>query len=349
MTASLRPVAGDPGDVLGLLEPWVHFGGKPLVVSTSGTTGEPKDVALSQGAILASARASLARLGGPGQWLLALPVTSIAGVQVLVRSILGGWDPVVLADRDSLESAMGSFGEARKYAAIVPTQLFRLATTDRLHLLSGFDAVLVGGASVDAELLAEARAAGAPIVRTYGMTETCGGCVYDGIPLDGVSMRIDEDDESDGDGSGQIWLHGPVLFDGYVGERRQDEWFATADRGRLLDDGTLQVLGRLDETIVSGGVNIPLPAVERALRKVDGVVDAAAVGVADHEWGTRVVAAVVPAEDGAVNLAALRDALQVDGAPRSWAPRQLLTLAELPLLPGGKVDRERLRVMAADA
>jgi len=329
------------------LESWVRAGGEPLVVRTSGSSGEPKDVVLSHAAVLASARATLDRLGGPGQWLLALPVSGIAGIQVLVRSALAGREPVALADHPSLQSAIDALdAPVRRYTAVVPTQLYRWAAADELGALAEFDAVLVGGASLDPDLRAQAEAAGIRLIRTYGMTETCGGCVYDGVPLDGVELRVDDDSANHG---GQIWLRGPMLFDGYAGQTREPgSWFATADRGRILDDGRLQVLGRMDETVISGGVNVPLPAVEDAIRRASGVAVAAVVGVPDAEWGTRVVAVVIPAADRSVDLDELRGAVEAAGLARTWAPRQLLTLDELPMLPAGKVDRERLRQLAAD-
>jgi O-succinylbenzoic acid--CoA ligase len=329
------------------LEPWVHAGGAPLVVRTSGSSGEPKDAVLSHAAVLSSARATLDRLGGPGHWLLALPTTGIAGIQVLVRSALAGQEPVALSDHPSLRSAIDALDAAtRRYAAIVPTQLHRWAVADELGALADLDAVLVGGAALDADLRATAEAAGVRLIRTYGMTETCGGCVYDGVPLDGMEVRVDDS----ASGGGQIWLRGPMLFDGYAGQesREPGSWFATADRGRILDDGRLQVLGRMDETVLSGGVNVPLPAVEAAVRQAPGVAAAAVVGVPDEEWGTRVVAVVVPAAGASVDLAGLRDAVEAAGLARTWAPRQLLTLDELPLLSAGKVDRERLRLVATD-
>ena len=328
------------------LAAWVDAGGEPLVVRTSGSSGEPKSVVLSHAAVLASARATLDRLGGPGHWMLALPVTGIAGIQVLVRSALAGRPPVVVAEHPSLRAAVDALdASTRRYAAVVPTQLYRWAAADELSALAELDAVLVGGASIDPDLRSAAAAASVPLVRTYGMTETCGGCVYDGVPLDGVEIHIDGSARE----GGQILLRGPMLFDGYGGHRREPgSWFETADRGRIGDDGTLQVLGRMDETVVSGGVNVPLPAVEDVVRRAAGVASVAMVGVTDPEWGTRVVAAVVPAAGASIDLDGLRDAVEVAGLSRTWAPRQLLTLEGLPLLPSGKVDRERLRRLAAE-
>lgn len=317
---------------------------------------------LSRDAVLASSEATHDRLGGPGRWLLALPVTGVAGLQVVVRSLLAGADPVLLDDHDDLEAAVAALtaapgagapparggGRRRTYASLVPTQLHRLAAAARLGVLAGLDAVLLGGAATDPTLLEQARSAGVRVVRTYGMSETCGGCVYDGVPLDGVRVRVVD---ADADGVGRVQVAGPVLFDGYGltegdGEVRTDPWFDTADLGRLDEHGVLGVVGRVDDVVVSGGVNVPLPAVERALRALPAVHDAAVAGVPDAEWGTRVVAVVVPADatclDG-VRTDALRDALEDGGLDRRWAPRDVVLVDAVPLLPGGKVDRLAVR------
>lgn len=345
MNAGLRPLGGPPREVLALVESWVPGGGQPLVVRTSGSTGEPKEVVLSHSAVLANAEAALARLGGPGRWLLALPTSGVAALQVLVRSVLAGYEPVFADEYPELESALAHLGDRpggeRGYVSLVPTQLHRLALAGRLELLAGLDAVLLGGAAVDPELLDRVRAAGVPVVRTYGMSETCGGCVYDGLALDAVRLRIDR--------VGQVLVAGPVLFDGYGAQPRSGEWFATGDLGHL-DNGVLSVHGRIDDVVNSGGVKIALGAVERALGQVADVAAAAAVGIADLEWGSRVVAFVVPADavclDG-LRVEALRDAVTELGLDRRWAPRQVQLVDELPLLPGGKVDRRALRDRAA--
>ena len=339
MTASLRPVAGDVREVHGLVRRWVDDGGEPIVVRTSGSTGEPKDVVLSHAAMLASARATLDRLGGAGAWLLAMPVTGVGGLQVLVRSALGGTEPTFAADHASIGEAIAAMPDGRRYASLVPTQVHRLVEAGQVDVLERLDALLIGGAAVPADLLA--RLDGVTVVRTYGMSETCGGCVYDGVPLDGVRLRID---------GGQVMIAGPVLFDGYADPAAtaavlRDGWFATNDLGEIVD-GRLRVTGRADDVAVSGGVNVPLTAVTRALRGLEGVRDAIALGVADDEWGTRVVAYVVPA--GAVCLDALRlenvrDGVEAAGLPRTWAPREVVLLDELPLLPGGKIDRRALQ------
>ncbi len=343
MSPSLRPVAGTPREVFALVDAWVRDGGEPIVIRTSGSTGKPKDVVLSHRAVLASAHASLGRLGGPGGWLQAMPVTGVGGLQVLVRSAVAGLEPTYAEEYASLAAAIAAVPGQRRYASLVPTQAHRLVESGEAGVLADLDAVLIGGAAVPADLLDALRSAGVRVVRTYGMSETCGGCVYDGVPLDGVRMRIDD--------SGQVQLAGPMLFDGYADAEAtaqvlRDGWFATADLGEIDADGRLRVTGRIDDVVISGGVNVPLPAVTAALRTYEGVRDAVAIGVPDEEWGSRVVAFLVPDDavclDG-LRLDQLRDGVEEAGLPRAWAPREVVLVDALPLLPGGKVDRAALR------
>jgi O-succinylbenzoic acid--CoA ligase len=332
-------VRGTAAEVLGLLHEWDAASGEPdpLVVETSGSTGEPKRVLLSRAAMRASADATLRRLGGPGQWLLNLPPTYVAGLQVLFRSVRAGTTPVV--DDDVRTGAAAMTGE-RRYVSLVPTQLHRLLDDpDAVAALQTFSTVLVGGAAVPVPLRTRAADAGVTVVATYGMSETCGGCVYDGLLLDGVAVVVGAD--------GRIRIGGPVLFDGYEGrpdltaEVLSDGWFTTADLGRLDHDGRLEVLGRVDDVIVSGGVNVPGPAVAARLRAHPAVQAAEVVGVPDHEWGQRVVACVV----GSLSLDDARDWVGAEH-PRSWAPRELVALDAVPLLPNGKTDRRALQELA---
>jgi o-succinylbenzoate---CoA ligase len=342
---SLRPVAGAPRELLRRLRPWWDAPDGPLVMSTSGSTGSPKRVVLSREALAASATATAARLGGPGQWLLDLPVDRIAGLQVLLRSIAAGTEPVVASEHPTYEAAVAAIDADRAYTAVVPTQLQRLAASGRLSLLRRFDAVLVGGAAVHADLMRCCADEGIHVVRTYGMTETCGGCVYDGVPLDGVGVRIAID--------GRVHLAGPVLFDGYEDDAEAtaralvDGWFVTEDLGRLDDDGRLVVLGRVDDVVMSGGVNVPLPAVTDELLALDGVSDAVAIGLPDDEWGTRVVACLACAGP-TPPLAEVRDHVATR-LPREWAPRAVLRVDAIPRLSGGKIDRIALRQLADEA
>lgn len=315
--------------------------GVDLVVVTSGSTGTGRGVLLAADAVRASATATLDRLGGPGSWLLALPVSAIAGLQVLCRSEIAGRPAVALAHGEPLTAAVARMPAGdRRYTALVPTQLVRYLDAEP-DALRAFDAVLVGGAATDPALLDRARAADVRVVTTYGMTETAGGCVYDGVPLENVRVRVA------GEG---VELSGPVLASGYrldpegMAEVFDDGWFRTRDAGRLDDDGRLTVLGRLDDVVITGGVNVAPAAVEAALREHPGVTDAVVVGRPDPEWGQRVVAAVVPAGSHAPELAELRrwvgDRL---GAPA--APRQLHVVDAVPTLHTGKPDRRAVAAL----
>lgn len=302
-----------------------------VMLPTSGSSGEPKGVLLSRTALVASAEATHARLGGPGQWLLVMPAYFVGGLQVLTRSLLAGIEPV-MAD-DFGEGAKAMTGE-RRYTSMVPTQLARLLETD-IEGLRSFDAILVGAAATSADLKQRAQDAHVNVVTTYGMTETGGGCVYDGRPLDGVTVALDND---------RVLLGGPTLFDGYrleprlTAEALQDKGFRTQDRGRINEDGRLEILGRIDDVVISGGVNVVLPSVQQRLLTHELVTDAVVLGVEDQEWGSRVVAFVI----GTATLDELRDHVSAE-LPRTWAPRELIQLDELPMLASGKVDRQRLR------
>jgi O-succinylbenzoic acid--CoA ligase len=337
--SSLRPVSGTAEEIFDLLREWEAAAEpEPLVIATSGSTGAPKRVVLSRDAMRASALATLERLGGPGQWVLNLPPTYVAGVQVLYRSVLAGTEPMLLdgSVASSRESLRGP-----TYVSLVATQLLRLLRDDdtrpERQALAEFDAVLVGGGPLDPAVRHEAEDQGIRVVQTYGMSETCGGCVYDGRPLDGVEIRIRD---------GEVQLRGPVLFDGYEGEPErtaavmQDGWFRTDDLGRLDDDGRLRVTGRADDVIISGGVKVPAGVVAASLAADAAVQAVEVLGVPDPEWGERVVAFVAAGDP--ITLDGLRDLVE----PRTWAPRQLVVLESLPLLPNGKVDRMQLKALA---
>ncbi len=353
--------------------------GTAVIIGTSGSTGTPKGVELSAAALLHSARASLARVGArPGErWLCCLPGTYIAGIQVLVRSLAGGTEPV-LAERADAETVAAS---GCAHVSLVPTQLRRLLDVDGIDIstpLAGFSSVLLGGAAAAPSLLQAARGAGVPVVTTYGMTETCGGCVYDGRPLDGVRVAIrDEDDPratAAGDGSGRIWIGGPVLFSGYrsgrggprgfggagsppkIGGSRgvvppddvapADDvpWFRTGDVGRLDAEGRLTVAGRADDVINTGGHKVIPGEVAAALESFPGVRDVAVVGEPDPEWGERVVAVVVaadPADPPPLEMLRLHVRERL---PRYAAPSRVVMADVIPMLPSGKHDIARLKL-----
>lgn len=328
VSSSLWPVSGDAAGILGLLREWdAAADPRPLVIETSGSTGVPKRVVLSRDAMRASALATHERLGGPGQWVLNLPPVYVAGVQVLYRSVVAGTEPIVLGDRSYAELEPAG----RRYVSVVPTQLVRLlGRPDEMAVLASYAAVLVGGGPLDPEVRAEASSRGLRIVQTYGMSETCGGCVYDGVPLSGVEVRID---------GGQVLLRGPMLFDGYQDDPARtaaayrDGWLVTDDLGHWADDDRLRIDGRTDDVIISGGVKVPARAVAAQLGG-----EAEVVGVSDPEWGERVVAVTTEG----VPLDALRDRV----SPREWAPRQVVVVPEIPRLPNGKPDRVAMRRMA---
>jgi o-succinylbenzoate---CoA ligase len=317
--------------------------GADLVVVTSGSTGNGRGVLLSADALTASATATHERLGGPGAWLLALPVSAIAGLQVLCRGLLAGERATVLERGDTLAAATARMPAGRRYTALVPTQLRRFLDAEP-DGLRAFDAVLVGGAATDPELLARAHDAGVAAVTTYGMTETAGGCVYDGEPLDGVRVRVT---------GGGVELAGPMLALGYrldpegTAEAFADGWFRTRDAGHLAD-GRLTVTGRLDDVVITGGVNVSPAAVEAALRTHPDVADAVVVGRPDEEWGQRVVAAVVPAPGATPELSTLRAwVTERLGAPA--APRELRLIEEIPTLHTGKPDRRAVATQIGTA
>jgi O-succinylbenzoic acid--CoA ligase len=314
-----------------------------VVVATSGTTGVPKGAMLSAAALRASATATHRRLGGPGRWLLALPPHHIAGVQVLLRSLAAGHPPAVLDvshgfDPDRFAAAADAMGGPRRYTSLVPTQLIKaLDHRGATAALAALDGVLIGGAATPAAVTERAAGAGITVLRTYGMSETCGGCVYNGVPLDGVRTDIAPD--------GRIRLGGDTLALGYRGlpdhpAFADPGWFRTDDAG-LIEDGVLRVLGRLDEAISTGGLTVVPQVVEAVLAGHPAVRECAVYGVPDERLGERVVAAVVPA-GAAPALAELRDYV-ADRLDHTAAPRELRILTDLPLRGPGKVDRAALR------
>jgi O-succinylbenzoic acid--CoA ligase len=303
--------------------------GVALIVPTSGSSGRPRLVELTRAAVEAAVASSLRALtadAGDG-WVSCLPFAHIGGLLVLLRGVLGG-APLLFRGPAELEPVAGF-----PFVSVVPTQLVR--TLDAGVEFRGYRALLVGGGGMDAALRSRLAAAGAPCVVTYGLTQSCGGVVYDGTPLPGVSVRIDE--------GGEIQLGGPTLLRGYrdgsAAGLTADGWLPTGDAGRLDGDGRLHVHGRLDDLIVTGGENVWPGDVEAALRSHPAVADCAVFGRPDPSWGQRVVAAVVP-RDRAVppTLEELRDHV---GAllGRHQAPRELVLVESLPRTALGKLQR----------
>lgn len=306
-------------------------GGTALVVPTSGTTGLAKGVVLTHDALAASAAATAARLGleaGGDRWLCCVPPSHVAGLMVIIRSRLAGAVPVMQPrfDPEAIES-----DRQATLISVVPTMLRRLlaAGTD----LTRFRWILLGGGAIPAELVAAAQAAGARIVTTYGMTETCGGCVYDGVPLAGVRVDLGLD--------GEILLSGPTLMSGYrlrpaeTASALEGGWFHTADAGELDGAGRLRILGRRDDVIVTGGEKVSPVEVEGVLAEHPKVADVAVAGRPDPEWGQAVAAVVVPAAGDPPTLVELR-AFVTSRLAAYKAPKYLVLVDELPRGPTGK-------------
>ena len=318
-----------------------------LVVETSGSTGRPKRVALSADALLANAAASESALGGPGQWVLALPTHYIAGLNVLARSLAAETEPVTVEGEHFTASGFVAAVERMslpgRFTALVPAQLATLLDDPvSANALSGFAAVLVGGQATPRSVLDRAAAAGIRVRRSYGSSETSGGCVYDGVPIGTTAVRIVD---------GEVWLGGPSLAEGYLGDAELTaerfvsdggvRWFRTADGGTLAD-GRVAVTGRRDDVLISGGVKVALAAIERVLREQPGLDDAVVVAVPDARWG-EVPVAVTASTGFDAEAATSAVAAELGAAAR---PARVLTVQALPVLASGKVDRLAIRALA---
>jgi o-succinylbenzoate---CoA ligase len=311
-----------------------------VVVATSGSTAAPKGVVLSRAAIRASVEAMRIRLGAAGDWALALPTHYIAGLMVLARACLDGTRAVpVQSDLSNLQQAADTLSQ-RRYISLVPAQLDKgLRRDDVTEALAGFSAVLVGGAPAGLGLVQRARNAGISVVTTYGMSETCGGCVVDGEPLPGVAVELAD--------HGRILIRSSALFTGY--RLRPDLTTATVADGRLRtqdrgcwEAGKLVVLGRMDDVVITGGHKVDLFDVEQSVQRwaaADGA-DAAVLGVPDPVWGTTVIAV----SDSPGSLEDLQAVVR-EWLPAYAVPRELIYLDQLPRLISGKPDRVAIRSM----
>jgi o-succinylbenzoate---CoA ligase len=334
------------------------------VVRTSGSTGAPKATILTVESLAASSMSTALALKGEGQWLLALPVQYVAGVQVLVRSLFAGTRPWVMDmsggfTPEAFTAAALELTDKIRFTSLVPTQLQRLLdapSPDTLAVLRRFNAILLGGAPAPASLLAAAAEAGVRVVTTYGAAESCGGCVYNGFPLEGVSVRVEPD--------GRILLGGDTIAAGYLEapdeanttffEEDGVRWYRTSDLGSIDHDGRLTVLGRADDVIITGGIKVSAAHVQEELEKSDSVAAAFVAGVPSAEWGQAVAAYVALAGGGsgtgagtaeeAAGPAPGRDHAVV--LEQEWhrslgilAPKTVLAASALLMLPNGKPDR----------
>ncbi|MBG6084130.1 AMP-binding protein [Zhihengliuella flava] len=325
--------------------------GTAVVIRTSGSSGTPKRTALTVEALAASAEATAMALRADGQWLLALPPHYVAGLSVLTRSLFAGTAPVGLdlsapfSVQGFTEAAAGMTDRTR-LTSLVPTQLQRLLTdpsAETLAVLQRFNAILVGGGRTPDAVRAEAAKHGLAIHLTYGMSETCGGCVYDGVPLPGVQVSAD---------GGRLSLGGPMVAAGYIGEPQRtaehfstdesgERWFRTDDVGTVTD-GRLTVQGRLDDVVITGGVKVSADAVQRALEAVPAAGEVLVTGVPDDEWGA-VVVCVYTGEASPHELSAAARAAHGPAA----VPKRYLRVPELPRLSTGKPDRQAVAALFA--
>ena len=315
-----------------------------LVVSTSGSTGKPKGAMLSPANLISSADATHQALGGEGQWLLAMPAAYIAGIQVLVRSMVAGVEPAYIdltrgfnvAEFAERAKELATTGE-RTYTALTPMQLAKATSTLKgIDALRTFSAVLVGGAATNPRLLESANKLRINVVTTYGSSETSGGCVYDGSPIAGARVKIVD---------GRIHLGGPMVARGYRNVDSPDlqyGWFRTSDAGSLIDDH-LTVHGRIDNIIDSGGLKLHPEVLETFLLKVDGVTGACVVGKQDARFGERICAVYTGSASVADIMDAFDDAEDAGEIARWQVPKEIKVVPALPQLGPGKVDRAAVR------
>lgn len=327
------------------------------VVLTSGSTGTPKRTMLSVEALAASSVGTAMALSGEGQWLLALPMNYVAGLQVLVRSLFAGTRPWAMDlsggfTPEAFTEAALELTDKMRFTSLVPTQLSRLLTNpsaETLTVLRRFNAILLGGGPLNPVLLEAARGAGLNVITTYGMSETCGGCVYDGVPLEGVRLAIRD---------GRVWLGGDMVATGYLGDaaltsasftEEMDDgemvrWYESGDLGDLDGEGRLRVLGRADDVIITGGLKVSPGAVTDGLHRVQGVREAIVLPVPSEEWGQQVAAMVVASCTEAELLAAAGALLEPH-----LVPKTVVFVSELPLLPNGKPDRPAILAVLTGA
>ncbi|MDO8308485.1 MAG: AMP-binding protein [Actinomycetota bacterium] len=330
-----------------------------VVLSTSGSTGDPRGVLLPARALTAMCAAANAMPdGGPGTplWIVALPVTSMGGLNVLVRALASGVAPVALPSLGGAEPfTPGAFaaavGVARSRSSdvrvsLVPAQVARLlADDDGVAGLRGCTRILVGGGPLRPSLRSIAAGLGIDLTATYGSTETAGGCVFDGTPLPGVTVGVEGEREP-----GRLVIEGPCLALGYRGAPELtaqcfvDGRFRTSDLGTVSQDGTVAVLGRIDDVVVVKGVNVSPAAVERVIEDLPDV--AAAAVVAPVIGGEPSLHAFIEARDAAEGLAGLVEAAVEDRLGRAARPARVWPIDRLPYLPNGKVDRKRLEAWA---
>jgi o-succinylbenzoate---CoA ligase len=305
--------------------------GDALVVTTSGSTAAPRAVVHTHAALAASAQATSDRLGvdpSSDRWLCCLPCAHIGGLSVVTRALLTG-TPLEVHPRFDPDAVAAAARDGATLVSLVAAALQRVK--DPL----AFRTIVLGGGAVPPQVATN-------VVATWGLTETGSGVVYNGVPLAGVTV---------GTCDGELYVRGPMLARAYrdgapidaVGPDGEGGWLATGDAGRVVD-GTVEVFGRLDDVINTGGEKVWPADVERVLRTHPAVAEVAVWRRADDDWGERVVAWVVP-RGAPPTLDALR-AHVTDALPPWAAPRELVVVATLPRTASGKVTRRALGASA---
>jgi o-succinylbenzoate---CoA ligase len=310
-------------------------------ILTSGSSGEPRPVSLTYGNFLFSAVGSAFNLGVDprDRWLCCLPLSHVAGLSIILRSVIYGTTAVLLDGFDTEQVATTLVSGEISVVSLVPTQLIRLleAGAD----LSRPRALLVGGGPVPPDALQEALELGATVVQTYGMTETCSQVTTlapedaarkvgsAGRPLLTTHVRIED---------GEILVQGPTVSQGALDS---DGWLHTGDLGRIDEEGFLYVTGRSSEVIVTGGENVMPAEVEAVLVSHPAVADAAVVARPDPEWQEAVCALVVLAEGAEASEEELR--AHCSGPLAGFkVPKQVDFVSSLPRTASGKLLRGQL-------
>jgi O-succinylbenzoic acid--CoA ligase len=316
--------------------------GTAAIVVTSGTEGTPKGVELTRAGMEVMGRGYSAGLGaGPAdRWLACLPLHHVASLGALARSYVTGVPCTVHDAFDPERVARSPSAEATTIVSLVPTAMRRLL--DAGAPLHEFRWVITGGAPCPPALRARAEAAGVAVIDAYGLSETWGGFALDGLPIDGAEVRLTEEDE--------IVVRGPMLMRGYRLEptRTQaaidsDGWFHTGDVGTIDASGRVQVVDRMKDLVITGGVNVSPTEVEGVLAHHPDLDDVCVVGEPDDEWGELVVAYVVPrAGSRAPSVEELR-AFGREQLSGPKLPRAARVVTTIPRTASGKALRRLLR------
>ena len=323
-----------------------------LIICTSGSTGNPKAVEISSQALINAANMTNKKLGSKADWLLAINPAFMGGLMVLARVMQSeqNWE-YGLDENDKfnpnlfIAKAQEMFANNKKVrTSLVTAQLISLVSQGYTNILKNFDAILVGGGYFPHNIFEELKKEGVNLIRTYGMTETCGGIVWDGKTLEDVLIRIENPNNS---GAGRISIKSPTNATSYHGDSPDilklnnltfnNGWVLTQDVGTFTD-GNLKVIGRSDDIVISGGTNISIHAVEDVIRNQPGVEDAVVFAIPDDKWGNIISALIV----GQSDQLQIQDAVEKE-LGKAAMPRVVKFTKDIPLLPNGKIDMDAIK------